>query len=358
MSERAAGNPKYIETMLRELEKSGKLQLELDDLHGGGMIVSPVSIEELRAVPAPAKMKATVLQQFDTLEAELQRVLKLVSPLQAFSEGMLVDVGLPRSVFKRLAQIFAHATDEGILEPVTPPPREVLAADPSAKQAWRWLLQLMREEVLSSLLHSERQMVERQVEVMRSYNVKREALLRSGSSMRQSGRVGISNSSGRAAFSPAPGRAAIGRGTFNEASQRSLPGVGVVDEEPISDGEEAAPVDEVVLLSKQLEVERHKADEAKALLAQWQRYAADGANGTPPASPGTELADLKAERARCETLERSLAAERTRAAALENELHKMRGANGGAIGGGKPAAEPLQDAPANGGKSSSMCTIS
>ena len=60
----------------------------------------------------------------------------MVSPLQAFSVGMLVDVGLPSHVFKRLTNVFSHAVDEGILEEVAAP-EDVLSADPVATRAWK-----------------------------------------------------------------------------------------------------------------------------------------------------------------------------------------------------------------------------
>ena len=172
MSERAAGNPKYIEETLAELHKANLLNFQLDDEgdEGGGMVVEPLSLETLRAVPAPKKMVATVLQQFDMLEPQLQRVLKAVSPLGAFSAGMLVDIGLPGHIFRRLVYWFNLATDEGILEQATPIPEEVLSADPSAQNAWRWLLCLMRDQVLANLLHAERNNVEEKVEHLRAYN--------------------------------------------------------------------------------------------------------------------------------------------------------------------------------------------
>jgi len=172
VSERTAGNPKYIEEMLQELHGQDMLQFELDDQgdEGGGMVVLPISDEDLRAVPNPPKMVGTVLQQFDTLEPQLQRVLKTVSPLMAFSEGMLVDVGLPSSLVRRLAHLFSVATDEGILEPCHQVPTDVLKADPNAKQAWRWLLLLMREEVLASVLHAERDRVEKKMAELVEYN--------------------------------------------------------------------------------------------------------------------------------------------------------------------------------------------
>ena len=52
---------------------------------------------------------------------------------------------------------------------------EVLSADPSAQSAWRWLLCLMRDQVLANLLHAERQNVEEKVERLRAYNRTRRA---------------------------------------------------------------------------------------------------------------------------------------------------------------------------------------
>ena len=72
---------------LEALFDEGHLVFDVDDRgdEGGGMVVRFVPLATLRASPAPPKMTATVLQQFDMLEPQLQRVLKLVSPLNAFS---------------------------------------------------------------------------------------------------------------------------------------------------------------------------------------------------------------------------------------------------------------------------------
>ena len=177
MSERAAGNPKFIEETLAELFKSGVIELAVDDLGdcGGGMHIDPmdVTIEQLREVPAPAKMKAAVLQQFDSLEPVLQRVLKLVSPLECFSEGMLSTLQLPDHIVPRLTQLFNRATEEGILEHLRDVPDDVVGADPGAKQAWGWLMHSMREFVLASLLQSEREMVMQKMAELREYHAPR-----------------------------------------------------------------------------------------------------------------------------------------------------------------------------------------
>ena len=40
------------------------------------MVVQPLSSADLNAMPLPSKMAATMLQQFDTLAPQLQRVLE------------------------------------------------------------------------------------------------------------------------------------------------------------------------------------------------------------------------------------------------------------------------------------------
>ena len=63
-------------------------QLNENRAHGPEMLFSPRGDD-------PDGEKAAVLQQFDSLEPVLQRVLKLVSPLESFSEGMLSTLPLP-----------------------------------------------------------------------------------------------------------------------------------------------------------------------------------------------------------------------------------------------------------------------
>ena len=208
MSERAAGNPKYIVEMLDAIAKAGLITLQAapsaaaaaalspdaaaaagaddddddDDADAepappSQMVLAPRTAAELAAVEVPSKMKATIMQQYDSLDPALQIALKIASPLAAFSVGMLVDVGLPSHVFRRLANLFTHAVDEGILEEVSmaSPPinSDVLSADPSAPRAWQWTMHVMRELVRASLLSSERERIEKQVRTLRGYVAKR-----------------------------------------------------------------------------------------------------------------------------------------------------------------------------------------
>ena len=163
MSETAAGNPKYIKEMLDAIKTAGMLQFELPELDND--ITEPRikdrSRADLATVPTPSKMKATIMQQFDTLDPNLQMALKVASPLLYFSTGMLADVGLPDAVRQKLQGLFEDATREGILQAVSPVPEEVTAADPTATLAYGWLLHVMRHEVLASLLHSARERVRR-----------------------------------------------------------------------------------------------------------------------------------------------------------------------------------------------------
>ena len=86
---------------------------------------------------------------------------------------MLCTVGLPTHVYSRLTQWFSRATDEGILEELAVVPPDVLAADPGAQRAWCWLLKLMREQVLGSVLQAEREKVESSVLELRAYHAPR-----------------------------------------------------------------------------------------------------------------------------------------------------------------------------------------
>ena len=155
MSERGAGNPGYMELVLDGLFASKAIALLVDGLgeSTGGMVLRCPPIDELRSVEVPPRMKATLLQQFDSLDAAMQRVLKTVAPLDAFSEEMLVDI-LPPHIYQRLPHWLNMATDEGILESLDVLPDAVLSADPKAKRAWKWLLVIMKDEVRAPALPS------------------------------------------------------------------------------------------------------------------------------------------------------------------------------------------------------------
>ena len=54
-------------------------------------------------------------------------------------------------------------------EEVSPIPDEVLAADPSAQKSYGWLQLVMKQEILSSMLHAERTAVEKQIANLTSF---------------------------------------------------------------------------------------------------------------------------------------------------------------------------------------------
>ena len=70
MSDRASGNPKYITEMLDAIAKAGLIKYETAD--DGTPRLIPRTAAELEAVQVPSKMKATVMQQFDSLDPSLQ----------------------------------------------------------------------------------------------------------------------------------------------------------------------------------------------------------------------------------------------------------------------------------------------
>tara|TARA_B110001452_G_scaffold69193_1_gene55822 strand:+ start:2527 stop:6096 length:3570 start_codon:yes stop_codon:yes gene_type:complete len=177
MSERGAGNPKYIKEMLDAVKDAGMLEFEVPGLDVDEEVteprVKPLKRAELLTVPTPSKIKGTVMQQFDTLDTALQMALKVASPCYFFSVGMFADVGLPPHVVKSLTRCFTTAVDDGILEEVSPVPHEVASADPGATRAYGWLLHVMREAVLASLLHSERERVEQKIQQLQQYAIQK-----------------------------------------------------------------------------------------------------------------------------------------------------------------------------------------
>ena len=87
---------------------------------------------DLRSVALPQKMKATLLQQFDSFPQGLQVMLKKVSPLQNFSEGMVVHLGLAENILPLISLFLAAAVEEGILEELAVVP----LLSPSSGQPW------------------------------------------------------------------------------------------------------------------------------------------------------------------------------------------------------------------------------
>eukprot|EP00966_Prymnesium_polylepis_P257524 5949189-Prymnesium_polylepis.2 len=128
MSGRAAGNPKFIEVMLKALfdAKAVSIESDVQDSAERRLVCG-----DLSTVTAPAKMKATLLQQYDSLPMGLQVLLKKVSPLQFLSEAMVMVLGLDDKIVELLSLWLAAAVDEGLLccrlrfELAMPAPRPV-----------------------------------------------------------------------------------------------------------------------------------------------------------------------------------------------------------------------------------------
>ena len=179
ISDFAGGNPKYIEEVLDALVSAKAITVAKERESDGVMVIRSQPLTDLKAVPPPPKMRAALLQQFDSLPPTLQHLLKTVSPLAAFSQGMLKALPLPSAVLARSAALLATAVSEGILEELKYVPMEVQKADPGAKHAWSWLQLLMRDEILSNLLHSDREEVDKRVSNLKAHtaNTKRPSQL-------------------------------------------------------------------------------------------------------------------------------------------------------------------------------------
>ena len=140
-------------------------------LDAGAEIVREVPPQVLGALPTPHNIRGEILQMFEALDPALQAALRLAAPMEAFSEVMLTDVGLPSRIVGRLAHLFNMAVDEGILEAYSRAiPSEVLSADPSAVHAWSWRMDLLRQEVLQAMLASEVQRVEGKIAELRAFH--------------------------------------------------------------------------------------------------------------------------------------------------------------------------------------------
>ena len=152
VSERAAGHPKFIEELLREMINVKAVTVEH---HASGSRVRAGSLDMLRSVPPPPSTQATLLQVFDCLPAPLQSILKRVSPLDYFSEGILNALDLSKAVTGRTSSMLARAVDEGLLEEVSPVPPEIKRADPGAVIAWKWCHPLMKQQIESMVLSAD-----------------------------------------------------------------------------------------------------------------------------------------------------------------------------------------------------------
>ena len=154
ISQRAAGHPKFIEELLREMIKTKAVVVEQSST---GSRVRSASMGVLQAVQLPPTAQATLMQVFDCLPAPLQSVLKRVAPLACFSEGVLASLGLPAAIMERVSSLLARAVSEGLLQTVYVIPAELKSMDPSAALAWRWCHPLMRYQIESMVLASDRE---------------------------------------------------------------------------------------------------------------------------------------------------------------------------------------------------------
>ncbi|KOO22187.1 adenylate guanylate cyclase [Chrysochromulina tobinii] len=155
---RSGGKPVFIETMLALLDEQGLLSFTFDEeglLDAGAEIVREVPEETLQALPTPHNICSEFLQLFEGLDAALQAALRLAAPMEAFSEAMLIHVGLPYKIVGRLVHLLNVAVDEGILEAYSRAiPQGVLSADPTAAIAWGWRMEFVQQQVLKVMLAS------------------------------------------------------------------------------------------------------------------------------------------------------------------------------------------------------------
>jgi hypothetical protein len=91
--------------------------------------------------------------------------------MEAFSEAMLIHVGLPYKIVGRLVHLLNVAVDEGILEAYTRAiPQGVLSADPTAAIAWGWRMEFVQQQVLQVMLASEVLRIRRQIAELRRFH--------------------------------------------------------------------------------------------------------------------------------------------------------------------------------------------
>ena len=127
--------------------------------------------ETLQALPTPNNIRSEFLQLFEGLDPALQAALRLAAPMEAFSEAMLINVGLPYKIVGRLVHLLNVAVDEGILEAYSRAiPQGVLSADPTAAIAWGWRMEFVQQQVLQVMLASEVLRVRRQIAELRRFH--------------------------------------------------------------------------------------------------------------------------------------------------------------------------------------------
>lgn len=141
--------------------------------------------ETLQALPTPNNIRSEFLQLFEGLDPALQAALRLAAPMEAFSEAMLINVGLPYRIVGRLVHLLNVAVDEGILEAYSRAiPQGVLSADPTAAIAWGWRMEFVQQQVLQVMLASEVLRVRRQIAELRRFHGDRRRAQHSFSALR------------------------------------------------------------------------------------------------------------------------------------------------------------------------------
>ena len=208
VSETAAGVPKHIENLVAALFDKEQLRIEIADAAAGGhKSLVTADPESLANTPVPAKIRAAAVRSYENLTPRHQLLIKLFSPLDAFSirmiQGLLqrmmtekktsgVDyehvktdiedlkkqqcAERPSAGFPRIRpRIPRHASTPrlssrpSILEelPGNALPLYITTRDPTAKAGYRFKNKQMQREVRAYLLAEERQAVEEHAEDLR-----------------------------------------------------------------------------------------------------------------------------------------------------------------------------------------------
>ena len=90
VSETAAGVPKHIENLVAALFDKEQLRIEIADAAAGGhKSLVTADPESLANTPVPAKIRAAAVRSYENLTPRHQLLIKLFSPLDAFSIRMI-----------------------------------------------------------------------------------------------------------------------------------------------------------------------------------------------------------------------------------------------------------------------------
>jgi len=171
VSDVAAGIPKHIDEVVKALKDAGELEVISSDAAAGGYRVLRVGQRKsLYEVEPPKKMVGSARQSFEALDQRHQIIVKYLSPMPAFTAGMLRGL-IPESIATSSTELSVDLQDlvgHRVLDECPVIPESVQIHDATAKIAYEFSNKLMQQEVMKMLLEEQRQAVHDHLELLRN----------------------------------------------------------------------------------------------------------------------------------------------------------------------------------------------